>query len=339
MPRVSATGSLKELIDPLLAGLREATGLESVYLTRIHWEVGEQEVVDALNRGELDIAEGLKIQWTDTLCRRALLGGPIRTADVPGEYGDSEAARNLKLQTFVTCPVVRDDDTIWGTLCAASSQAIEVDEKAMALMKEAAATIATRLAPDLPADREERATGREQARLSAAEARLEETVLTDALTGLHNRRAFDERWALELDRATRQQYPVAILLLDIGGLTELNEVEGRKAGDAVLQKIAAGLEKQLRDIDLLARVGGDEFVVGLSHADALVGEHVYRRIRAQVAALDFGGRQGPQGVSGGIASSSTTPGPDLLDAAERAVRQAQAAGGDRAQTWHGDLPD
>jgi len=102
---------------------------------------------------------------------------------------------------------------------------------------------------------------------------------------------------------------------------------------------AGALEKHVRDIDLLARLGGDEFVIGLSHADALVGEHVYNRIRAQVAAVDFGGREGPRGVSGGIASSSTTPAPDLRDAADRALYQAKGLGGNTSQTWHGGLPD
>jgi diguanylate cyclase len=301
---VSRSDAVDEETRALLAGLRDATGLESIYLTQIHWEAGEQEVLQVLNGGELEVAEGLKIQWSDTLCRRALLGGPIRTADVPGEYGDSQAARTLRLQTFVTCPVVREDHTIWGTLCGASSQVVQVDDPAMALMKQAAGRIASRVGGDPEEAIGDRARQREEARLMAAAAQLEETALTDPQTGLHNRRGFTERWQLECERAAAQQYPVAILLLSVD------------------DRAAAALARQVRDIDLLARLGRDQFVIGLSHADGLVGEHVLNRVRALVGTLDLGESPVSPAVSGGVASSSTTPPPDLMVAAAQALREA-----------------
>ena len=319
--------SLDELTGPLLASLREATGLDSVYLTRIHWEVGEQEVLRTLNQGALEIAEGLKVEWSDTLCRRALLGGPIRTSNVPEDYGDSRAARALGLKTFVTYPVVREDHTIWGTLCGASAQSVAVDDAAMDLMKEAAGAIAGRLEGARDAAAFEAARLREEARAGVAAAVLEESSLTDPATGLHNRRGFAERWQVERDRAMSLQYPVAILLLAVAG-----------GGEGAVRRVATALEKQVRDIDLLARLGREDFVIGLSHADAMVGEHVFNRVRALVATLEFSEGEEPDGISGGIASSSTTPAPDLMDAAERVLREARAAGPNRAQTWHGDLP-
>jgi len=331
--------SLESITRPFLDMLQTATGLESVYLTRINWEAGEQEIVHSLNQGTLQIPEGLQIEWSDTLCRRAMLGGPQRTADVPGDYGDSAAARDLKLQSYVTCPVVEQDHTIWGTICGASSDAVQVDDKAMDLIKQVAGMIAERVAREEDVQRGQRTSDRERARLEAANAHLQEASMTDQLTGLDNRRAFDDKWRLELENARRVQFPVSVLLLDLDGFKDVNDSQGHPVGDEVLKRIAEMLQKQVRDIDHLARIGGDQFVIGLSHADALVGEHVFKRVRGYVAAPDFGGREGPRGVSGGIASSSTTAAPDLLDAADRALRQAKADGGNRAQTWHGELLD
>lgn len=80
------------------------TGLRSTYLTQIHRDRSEQEILYARNTGELDIPQGLKIDWADTLCRQALLGGPSNTDEVPVTYPDSQAAHQLRFQTYVSVP-------------------------------------------------------------------------------------------------------------------------------------------------------------------------------------------------------------------------------------------
>ncbi len=75
------------------------TGLESTYLTQIDWDRSKQEIRYARNTGEIDVPEGLVVDWADTLCRQALLGGPANTDDVPGVYPDSDTGRQLGLQT------------------------------------------------------------------------------------------------------------------------------------------------------------------------------------------------------------------------------------------------
>src|SRR5690349_24920978 len=104
----------------LLDFLQRATGVESTYLTVIHWEDAKQEVLVVNNAGDLVIDEGMLIDWCDTLCRRALLGGPSVTDDVPGVYGDSVAASQLGLVCYASVPVTLPDGSIYGTLCGAS---------------------------------------------------------------------------------------------------------------------------------------------------------------------------------------------------------------------------
>ncbi|MGB9376997.1 MAG: EAL domain-containing protein [Mycobacteriales bacterium] len=131
-----AASTLEEITRPLLAELERLTGLESTYLTEIHWLSDEQEVRYARNTATLQIPEGLRADWSDTLCRRVLLeGGPQLTNDVPGVYPDSAIARNLGLQTYVSVPVYRDDGEVFGTLCGASVASRDLDGTTTRLME------------------------------------------------------------------------------------------------------------------------------------------------------------------------------------------------------------
>ncbi len=118
-------------------------------------------------------------------------------------------------------------------------------------------------------------------------AALTQQARTDPLTGLANRRAFDERVADEVARAQRRAQPVALVLLDVDRLKPVNDTRGHAAGDALLQAVAALLRDQARTIDLAARIGVDEFALLLpetNHAgavtlvqrltDAAAGQHI-----------------------------------------------------------------
>ncbi len=121
-------GTLDTTVPPLLVELERITGLESTYLTRINWETEVQEVIFSRNVGDLDIPEGLSVDWEDTLCRRVLMGGPAVTDNVPADYPDSEAARALGLQTFASAAVVSPDGSVWGTLCGVSARPQPIDD-------------------------------------------------------------------------------------------------------------------------------------------------------------------------------------------------------------------
>ena len=134
-----------EAIQSLLAEMARITGLESTHLTEIHWDRFEQEVLYARNTGALDIGEGLLVDWADTRCRQALLGGPSNTDDVPGAYPESEAARRMGLQSYVSVPVPSPEGRIFGTLCGASSKRCKLGEAELAVFHLFARLIADRL--------------------------------------------------------------------------------------------------------------------------------------------------------------------------------------------------
>jgi len=84
---------------------------------------------------------------------------------------------------------------------------------------------------------------------------------TDQLTGLNNRAAFDQRIAVEVERARRSNTPVALMMLDVDKFKVFNDTHGHQAGDKVLQVVAQALEGTVRKVDFVARYGGDEFAV------------------------------------------------------------------------------
>ncbi len=111
------------------------------------------------------------------------------------------------------------------------------------------------------------------------EKRLQELCRTDNLTGLSNRRHFEELLKQELLRARRQNYPLSLVLMDLDGFKSVNDNLGHKAGDRLLKSFSATLRNSLRQgVDLTFRYGGDEFVALLPGLTPLQAEGVMRRI-------------------------------------------------------------
>jgi len=109
-------------------------------------------------------------------------------------------------------------------------------------------------------------------------ATLTHQALSDPLTGLANRRYFDERFQDELARAQRRERPLAVILLDVDDLKVVNDSQGHAAGDTVLRAVATLLRDQARGIDLAARLGGDEFALLLPETDDAGANILLRRL-------------------------------------------------------------
>jgi diguanylate cyclase (GGDEF)-like protein len=118
------------------------------------------------------------------------------------------------------------------------------------------------------------------------ERRVRILSTTDSLTGLPNRRALFERFELELARARRQQEPVTVCVVDLDHFKQINDSHGHAAGDEVLQYASRVLRGQLRDVDLLGRIGGEEFVIVLPDTDAAAAQQALERCRIALASND-----------------------------------------------------
>src|SRR5206468_3983540 len=113
--------------------------------------------------------------------------------------------------------------------------------------------------------------------------RLARLATTDPLTGLFNPRAFHDRLRQELGRVARYREPLSLLVLDLDGLKRVNDQFGHEAGDAALRSVAAAIRRGLREIDLGARIGGDEFAVLAPQTGAEAAVVLAERLRALVA--------------------------------------------------------
>ncbi len=114
--------------------------------------------------------------------------------------------------------------------------------------------------------------------------RLRINAATDALTGLYNRRLFDEQFARELNRAQRHAHPLALIMLDLHLFKEVNDRHGHIQGDRVLEAAARTLWRSIRASDYAFRIGGDEFALMLPQTDADDAHKLAQRVRANYEA-------------------------------------------------------
>ncbi len=158
---------------------------------------------------------------------------------------------------------------------------------------------------------------------------------TDALTGLANRRSVLQHAQNELLRAERTKRPLSFLMFDIDYFKKVNDAHGHAAGDAVLRSIAEIARREFRRIDIVGRIGGEEFLVVLPESDLDNAVIAAERIRGAVAAQDFSADQHHIAItiSVGIAvpdiASGASSVEDVLKASDEALYAAKKAGRNR----------
>ncbi|HEX8359476.1 MAG TPA: GGDEF domain-containing protein [Longimicrobium sp.] len=171
---------------------------------------------------------------------------------------------------------------------------------------------------------------RQRNELGAARAELTRLALTDALTGLANRRHFDDVLAAELSRADRHQGVLSLAIIDLDHFKAFNDRYGHPAGDAALSAVGALLRARVRGHDTVARLGGEEFAVLMVGACGEAAWRTAERIRQSVTEHAFGAGGTHITVSIGLATApgdGSTPA-ELVREADRALYRAKAAGRD-----------
>jgi diguanylate cyclase (GGDEF)-like protein len=170
-----------------------------------------------------------------------------------------------------------------------------------------------------------------RAKLAEERHQFEALALEDPLTGLPNKRAFEERVEMELRRAEREYYQVAIVVMDLDRFKMINDSWGHAVGDDALKQLAGHIQSQLRAGDLCGRMGGDEFMLALVRADADAAERVLGRLREALESV----RVGPAGegisFTAGVSQfpRDATNLPDLTKLADYALYWGKARGRDQ----------
>lgn len=168
-----------------------------------------------------------------------------------------------------------------------------------------------------------------QESLIEANTRLAALATLDGLTGLKNRRAFEERLVDELARARRTERSVSLLLLDIDHFKAFNDSFGHPRGDEVLRVVARHLSRSIRDVDFAARYGGEEFAIILPDTDREGALQMGERLRAAISGAVWSEREITVSVGAATTAAGAWSMDVLVDHADRALYRSKELGRDR----------
>ncbi len=170
---------------------------------------------------------------------------------------------------------------------------------------------------------------------------LEQEMRVDHLTGLYNRKTFYDRLAEVCTSSSGGQAHVTLIVLDVVGTRMVNEAHGAEAGDAMIQRAAAGIMRSVRGADFAARIDGDDFGIILPNADFELGQRVARRIAHELDRLNANEWQGqvPVEVSFGVATGTDCSSSELLEAAMKELARCKDRSTILTDFPHFDAPD
>ena len=300
--RISPFRSFEEAARAVLELLHDRLGLSLWMVTRT---AGEEWIVLDCVDGGYGVEPGTVFRWSDSFCSRMVEGlGPRMAPDSAQfpAYVEAPIGRQVSIGAYIGIPIEHPDGSLFGTLCAidpaAQPQLLQAD---LALVELLGRLLGTAAATQAMVDDVER-------RAERAEAAAQ----TDALTGLPNRRAWDELLEFEEARCRRLGSCASVLVIDLDGLKCANDTLGHVAGDALLTSAATTLRETFRDDDLVARVGGDEFFVLAPGADEATALGLRDRAREALAEA---------GIEASLGVATRLAGGDLDEACCRADTQ------------------
>lgn len=307
LPALSPSMSFDEAARAVVAHLRQVMPWGSWSVSRI---TDGQQIHIVVDADGLDLPEGTAVPLQQTICVRMLAGDGPRIAprleDVPA-YAAQPGAVDFGVGAYAGVPIHEQDGSTFGVLCGLSHDAEDPDAAANQGLLELLAGL---LGIVLAADR-----AREDAARTIAAARLEAS--TDILTGLPNRRAWNEIIQEEESRYAKFGDAAAVAIVDLDRLKAVNDSLGHAAGDAYIRAAAGAMRDALGPEHVVARLGGDEFGILLRQTGV---DSAQQLVDALYAHLDEAGVAG----SIGWAPYTVVAGfPGALRAADEAMYDAK----------------
>lgn len=223
------------------------------------------------------VEEGALLRWSDTFCSRMVMGQGPRMAPCASEiavYRDAPIAKQFNIAAYIGVPLTYADGTLFGTLCAIHPTP---KPEAIATKLPLVEIIAKLLSSLLEANLK---IGRQVKHIQ----QTEKEASKDALTGLYNRRGWNQRLAEEENRCQRHGGPACVIAIDLDGLKQINDRRGHAEGDRALYRAGQAIQSAVRQHDVVARVGGDEFVVLLTEYSVSAGQELLKRLNKSLVA-------------------------------------------------------
>jgi diguanylate cyclase (GGDEF)-like protein len=339
--RFISANSLPELIDIILQQYRDAYELDYVSLLLIDPDYEIRHVIEFMSPGLLKlptlifadthtqlenvvIAQTAAMDKADPIDFQKTLFPNFKDEPYLGKCTD--ACRDIlfpsmdkKSESVAILPLIRHNKLIGSLNLASLDVARFISGSGTNLIKRLSSILSVCL---------ENAVNNEKLKLLG---------LTDALTGIHNRRYFMQRLEEEVVRGLRQQLPVSCLFIDIDHFKSFNDLYGHSVGDQVLRYVANIIKKQMRLSDVLARYGGEEFAVLLTNTDTTLAQEVAERIRQSIASAILHVDSLPDDLNVTVSIGCTTMtksdnqnisslGESLLNAADQALYVSKDAG-------------
>ncbi len=246
-------------------------------------------------------------------------GKPVVVADV-GKIGLQPAPLDWKYKTnsFISYPFSIGDRRIGVLNVADKADGLAYTEYDLDLLNAIAPQVAVLI---------------DRAALKNKAGEFEQLSVTDALTGLLNRRYLEERLSEEIKRSNRYGYPMSFMMIDVDDFKSFNDTFGHAEGDKALKMVGHSLRETLRSADVAARYGGEEFSILLPQTTPGEAETIAERLRENIASAEFSNRQIT--VSIGIASCclELNSAQELIVAADKALYEAKRKGRNNVQIY------
>ncbi len=243
-----------------------------------------------------NVAEGTVLKWADSFCSQMVQGLGPRIAPKSDEitvYANAPIGQQVPIGAYIGVPVTRKNGTLFGTLCAIDpepqSSSIVNDQSLIEII---ARLIGTVLESDLKILEQTRKL-----------ERFRQQAMMDSLTGLLNRRGWEQAVKTEESRAKRYGNSVAVFILDLDHLKMINDSQGHSVGDALLKSTAEVLKEVTRENDIIARLGGDEFGIIAIECNQAGSQALYSTITQTLSARNIAASTGkslrdpPQGMA------------------------------------------
>lgn len=267
--------------------------------------------------------EGSETPREQAFCAHAILQ-PDETLEVADARLDTRFAHNPlvtgapHVRFYAGSPLVTPEGLALGTICIIDHQPRRITDTERSALQALSRQVVSQL------------------ELRKQLAGLEVESLTDALTGLWNRRALDRRLSEEWNRHARNGGPLALLMIDLDRFKGINDDFGHQAGDEVLVQASQLIRRTVRISDIVARMGGEEFVVVVPDSDQNAAMAVAEKVRAAFAGASWAHRA----MTASIGVTSIRPDKSsnahaLISRADRALYAAKAAGRNQVRAFSG----
>lgn len=288
-----------EAAHAVLEYMHEHYGFGLWMVTRVQ---GNDWIILQARDQDYGVDDGTVLRWSDSYCSRMTQGeGPAIATTAPQleAYANAPINEQLDIGAYMGVPLRHDNGKLFGTLCGVDKREHpEIGREAEDTLVLIGRLLSSLLAREMRLAEHERRT-----------RRALDKAQTDALTGLPNRRGWDERMKKENRRLKGMAGSALVLIVDLDELKEVNDSQGHQAGDTLIRKAGQAIESAVRDRDFVARIGGDEFAVLGAGTDPMAPEDLIERLRGQLA---------ESGVSASIGGARWRPGRTLEDVSREA---------------------